>query len=47
MIIFLTKTGTDGEWMGTITEKELDKSTECLWKIKVFESKFSFTTLLS
>ena len=36
----LTKTGTDGEWMGTITEKELDKSTEYLWKIKVFESKF-------
>ena len=38
----VTKTGTDGEWMGTITEKELDKSTECTWKIKVLEPEINY-----
>ena len=37
----LTKTGTDDEWMGTITEQELDKSTECYWKIKVLKTEGS------
>ena len=37
----LTKTGTDDEWMGTITEQELDKSTECYWKIKVLKTEES------
>ena len=38
----VTKTGTDGEWMGAITEKELDKSTECTWKIKVLEPEINY-----
>ena len=37
----LTKTGTDDEWMGTITEQELDKSTECYWKIKILKTEGS------
>ena len=38
----ITKTGTEGEWMGTITEKELDKSTECSWNIKVLEPENNY-----
>ena len=35
----LTKTGTDGYWMGTICENELDKSIEeHKWKIKILAS---------
>ena len=35
----LTKTGTDREWMGTICVNQLDKSKECIWKIKVRETQ--------
>ena len=35
----ITKTGENHEWMGTICENELDKSKECIWKIKVLKSE--------
>ena len=35
----LIKTGEDDEWMGTICANELDKSKECIWKIKVLKSE--------
>ena len=37
----LTKTGTDGNWMGVICEKELDRnSKKCKWKIKLLKTKY-------
>ena len=34
----LIKTGTDGNWMGTICEKELEKEGEHKWKIKILKT---------
>ena len=39
----MTKTGTNGYWMGTIYENELDKSIEeHKWKIKILKSQNKF-----
>jgi hypothetical protein len=34
-----TKTGTNGYWMGTICENELEKSKEHKWKIKILKTQ--------
>ena len=35
----LTKTGTNGQWMGTICEKELEKNKEHTWKIRILKTQ--------
>ncbi len=35
----ITKIGTDREWMGTICDNQLDKSKECIWKIKILKTE--------
>ena len=43
-----TKTGTNAYWMGTICEKELDKSIEeHKWKIKILNNKQIFVGVAS